>query len=406
MSVSHTLLACCLFVALLSAPSVGYVPGASGDGHGVVVNVHDFGATGDGVTEDGAAIERAVDHLNALPDAARPTLLFPPGSYIITGSSDFSEVGTTEGVKAITHANVTVLAWGAELRVPDTYRWERTTVGGDERDHFAQGLRAEGRNFTLYGGVLNGNLENREVLRGPTVAGYGGAEIGLRLQAPGARVFGTVSQGWGTDCCYVSDRAELFDCVFERGRRLGAAVVVRDLDIPAEAPIRFLNCSFVDNSQYAEDICNNPGAGIDIENEGGTAAVHLINCVFSGNRTYAIYISAGARDTLIEGCAIHGSINLQPSNLGGHRIIGNYFGPGSYLYAVYGNATDAPSAVIGNTFEDAPAVCFRDSEDHPNRWTIARNVFLGPEVKGVGRLLGEGHVVADNTFAGTVGDQQ
>jgi hypothetical protein len=196
----------------------------------------------------------------------------------------------------------------------------------------------------------------------------------------------------------VAAQAEFFDCTFERGRRLGAAVVMRDGEVPAEAPIRFVNCRFVDNSRYPDDICNNPGAGIDIENEGGTAAVHLVNCLFAGNRTYAIYLSSGARDTLIQGCALRGSINLQPSNLGGHRIVGNYFGPGSYLYAVYGNVTDAPSAVIGNTFEDAPAVCFRDSNDYPGGWTIARNVFLGSEVTSVGRLKGDGHVVCDNTF--------
>ena len=91
---------------------------------------------------------------------------------------------------------------------------------------------------------------------------------------------------------------------------------------------------------------------------------------------------------------------MQPSNLGGHRIIGNYFGPGSYLYAVYGNSTDAPSALVGNTFENTPAVTFRTSGDYPNGWVIARNVFLSPDVKSVGLLRSEGHVARDNTFAG------
>lgn len=97
---------------------------------------------------------------------------------------------------------------------------------------------------------------------------------------------------------------------------------------------------------------------------------------------------------------IHGRINLQPSNLGGHRFINNYFGAGSYLYAVYGHSTDAPSALIGNTFENTLAVIFRNSADYPNGWTIALNTFLGPDVTNVGRLMGEGHVARDNTFAG------
>jgi len=39
-------------------------------------------------------------------------------------------------VKTIQHDNVTILVSGAELRVPAQYRWERTKVGGDERDAF------------------------------------------------------------------------------------------------------------------------------------------------------------------------------------------------------------------------------------------------------------------------------
>jgi len=132
--------------------------------------------------------------------------------------------------------------------------------------------------------------------------------------------------------------------------------------------------------------------------------VQLTNCFFAGNRTYAIYLSSGARDTLIQDCVIRGSINLQPSNVGGHRILGNYFGPGSCLYAVYGNSADAPSALVGNTFENTPAVTFRTSSDYPNGWTIARNVFLSPTVTSVGLLRGEGHIVRDNTFVGAKTD--
>jgi hypothetical protein len=363
-----------------------------------LINVRDFGAVGDGVTEDGVAIQRAVEALNALPEHMRPTLLFPPGTYVITGSDNFSEMGTREGIAEITHANVTVLAHGATLTVPDDYHWERTTVGGDERDHFAQGIFALGANFTMHGGVLDGNLQNREVRRGPRVAGYGGSEMGLRIGAPGARIHGVVLRNWGTDCCYVSAQAEFHDCTFEGGRRLGVAVVLREQNVGPEEPIRFLGCRFLRNSRYPEGIPNNPGAGIDIECEGGQASVHLIDCLFAENRTYAVYISAGAVNTVIQGCTLHGSINMQPSNLGGHRILRNYFGPGSYLYAVYGNATDAPSAVIGNVFEDTPAVMFRDSGDYPSGWTIADNVFLSREIQGVGRLKGEGHVVRGNVF--------
>ena len=186
-------------------------------------------------------------------------------------------------------------------------------------------------------------------------------------------MFGTVFKGWGTACTYVTARAEFFDCTFERGHRLGVALVVsEENEIEPEDPIQFVNCRFIENSRYPEDICNNPAADIDIKNEGGTAAVQFVTCFFAGNRTHAIYLSNGARNTLFQGCVIHGRINVQPSNLGGHRFIKNFFGPGSYLYALYGHSIDAPSALTGNTFENTLVVIFRNSADYPNGWTIAR----------------------------------
>lgn len=54
------------------------------------VTVLDFGATGDGVTEDTKAIQRAIDQLFLNSDksyeASRRTLLFPAGKYVVTST--------------------------------------------------------------------------------------------------------------------------------------------------------------------------------------------------------------------------------------------------------------------------------------------------------------------------------
>ena len=48
---------------------------------GAPVNIKDFGAVGDGVTDNLVAIQAAHD---ALP-ATGGTIYFPPGTYLITG---------------------------------------------------------------------------------------------------------------------------------------------------------------------------------------------------------------------------------------------------------------------------------------------------------------------------------
>ena len=264
--------------------------------------------------------------------------------------------------------------------MPAQFHWERTRVGGDARDHFAQGLLVKGRNLTLRGGVLNGNLENRHVISGPAVAGFAATRRGCALTRRGPGFSARYSRA-GVPIAPMSLRRPSSSTAHSSaGAGLAWPSWFRGKRDPTRGsdPIRFVNCRFIGNSRYPDNICNNPGAGIDIENEDGTAAVQFVNCFFAGYRTYAIYLSNGARDTLVQGCVIHGRINLQPSNLGGHRFINNYFGPGSYLYAVYGHSTDAPSALIGNTFENTLAVIFRNSADYPNGWTIALNTFLGP----------------------------
>jgi hypothetical protein len=53
--------------------------------NGEAVNVLDFGATGDGVTDDTAAIQAAIDYVESLPAGGyRPNIYIPQGQYIIT----------------------------------------------------------------------------------------------------------------------------------------------------------------------------------------------------------------------------------------------------------------------------------------------------------------------------------
>ena len=72
---------------------------------GAVVNVKDFGATGDGTTNDTVAIQAAIDSLAATGG----TVFFPTGTYRIARN-----IGTNDrwGVK-VTNSNISLVGTGS-----------------------------------------------------------------------------------------------------------------------------------------------------------------------------------------------------------------------------------------------------------------------------------------------------
>jgi hypothetical protein len=65
-----------------------------------VINVKDFGATGDGVTDDGAEIQAAIDYAYSLNTSIFRTglpVFFPPGVYVIGTPIRLDPLGATSG---------------------------------------------------------------------------------------------------------------------------------------------------------------------------------------------------------------------------------------------------------------------------------------------------------------------
>ena len=79
MSTTAAALLCAAALCSALAALVGSVVAASLEVNAAVFNVRDFGATGDGVTKDTAAVQRAVD---AASSAGGGEVLLPKGTYL------------------------------------------------------------------------------------------------------------------------------------------------------------------------------------------------------------------------------------------------------------------------------------------------------------------------------------
>lgn len=380
----------------------------------VTVNVvSDYSAVGNGVTEDGAAIEAAIDYINSLGLEYEPTLVFPGGkTYVITGSSNFfaaeGRLGNKEGIKTITHDNVTVMAAGAEFLVPASYRFERTGVSsGTVNDHYAQGFVISGRNFKMIGGVVNGNLENRTIVI-PTDGAGEDWGLFLKEEAVNAEISGVTFSGWGSDSVYIYGQGVFENCVFEKGRRLGVAITsVRD--ILSYKPIVFTDCIFRNNSTPYVEVdspCEAPCSGIDIESNSltGVLYVEFYGCVFEDNYGPGILVSSNSKDVQIVNCILKDRIMFGNETLGNTLIEGNIFdGSEGYIH-IYNDPgktydPNTPgSKITGNVFTGSvDAVKFQFvAAGYPHDWTIKNNALLASSANVVLNLQGTGHVTTPN----------
>lgn len=81
------------FVASIDGVQInGVIPRLISDGFGDCVSVKDFGAIGDGITDDTTAIQAAITSLNA---GNYKSLYFPAGNYVIAGTINITASGVS-----------------------------------------------------------------------------------------------------------------------------------------------------------------------------------------------------------------------------------------------------------------------------------------------------------------------
>lgn len=77
-----------------------------------VVSVKDFGAVGDGVTNDSAAVQAAIDTVEALGGV----VVFPPGKYLFGTQVTINRTYAASGSDFVGERNLLVSGYGAEIR--------------------------------------------------------------------------------------------------------------------------------------------------------------------------------------------------------------------------------------------------------------------------------------------------
>jgi parallel beta-helix repeat protein len=258
-------------LAIVGGGSGDPVPGnyhAPAPTSSLVVNVRNTGATGNGTTDDTAAIQAAVNQVNGTGG----TVLVPAGTYrinaltsIIVGSNVTLKLDTGAVLKAIGTSsgtyNVVVLnGTNINLVGPGTIQGERAEhIGGVE----------------IYYAAYN-----------PSVSG-GEWGMGLKITASNCYVDGvTIKDCWGDGIYAVSgSNVNIFNTVCDHNRRQGLSIIG-------------CNGMVIRDSVFKNTIGTAPSQGIDIEPNTGTTAnnVQIYNCQMVNNHNwgFGIFARAGA----------------------------------------------------------------------------------------------------------------
>ena len=317
-----------------------------------------FGARGDGLTSDGAAFAQLISAVNEVGGALECTIVCR-GRYVITGGPRLTQSfnrqsvkGTIEGIPPLTRSNVTVDARGAEFIVPPDYHWRRTKKGGDAKDQFAVGWQFLGANCKMIGGKILGNLDKREVIRGPNPSGFGGREFGLIMQGDGWELIDVHVENWGTDCLLIGAPGRSLNGVY-KGARRNCVSVIPLVDFSADSYAEINGGRITDGGNWPEDVRNNPGAGIDIEGLSNDchAVVKISGVEFDQNHQKDLQVSRGALNCVVENCTFTNNVKFQPEQEGGHRFIDNKFFGEARIDTIFGMAANAPIVFDGNDFE-------------------------------------------------------
>ncbi len=284
---------------------ISYLPGGAGAVQtnvqeklrSISISVKDFGATGDGVTDDTAAVQAAIDYAESLGGG---TLYFPPGTYgigtTVTIPSNVRLLGAGMNLSIIQALSALPIQHpmlknvtgdtGAGVRVDTNITLEQMTFDGSGRTYPAWDTNT---NPPTYGGLSQGNS------RGHLVRFY--SAINVQVLNCEFRYHRSIAPLVDGGCLNT-----LIDgCIFHHNGKLDdvSPCIWTANSFPNLTPtknIKVTNCAFYDCLRMGLTFAPEDGGivencSFDNMREGGIHVIDGANIIIRGNRFNNIHVS-------------------------------------------------------------------------------------------------------------------
>jgi hypothetical protein len=242
---------------------------------GHAYNVKTFGAAGDGVTDDYAALRAAAEAVCREPDA---TLLFPPGTYRINRYRVVSghNRNDVQNIRYVGCEGVALSGYGAKIDVFGGFRRTADASSGGDRGSYSNGVvpfeMIDSSGFRIEGFELDGNVD--EMRRDSGIAEGDNAGIlttncrDYTVQDVNVHHFHTDGIKLGGNSSIADQNALLVNVTSSNNGRQGLSIIqVRG------AVIR--DSVFRDNGRTGAYGMHEPGAGVDVEPNRTTPQVDI-----------------------------------------------------------------------------------------------------------------------------------
>lgn len=307
----------------------------------LVVNVKDRGAKGDGLTNDTAAIQAAVDAVKG----SGGTVLVPAGTYLVDPAANYN-AGIRLGSDMTFRMDP-----GATLKA-------MSTTTSNYKVLYVAGVQ----NIRILGGTIVGNRYNNAI----TDTREGGDGISI-VSSAHVVVSGVTVQDCWEDGFYVGATSQdvlLCSLISDGNRRQGLSITSVDRMLVKDSTFKNTT-GFLENGAF---VC---GSGVDIEPDlGGTVNNVTFNgCTFSGNAAEGLAVGPAIanrnkawvtnivvdRNTATGNGTHDGAAGIGFSNTSGHKITNNTV-QDNFGYGIYLRNWADQTVVTGNTVTGTKAM--------------------------------------------------
>lgn len=341
--------------------------------NGIWINVKDFGAVGNGVTDDTAAIQAAIDSLTV------GTVLIENGTYMIKGTDGTpTRDGDKGGIKAKSKVNIFIR--NATLKVINTNFTDYNII----RCTDVQNAKIYGQN-----GIIEGDR-----LTNQSATGEHGFGIGL-WNAKNIHIHDlTIKNCWGdsiiltntspwTDYC---ENVTIERVICDNNRRQGISVTVAKNTVINDCVFKNIHGT-------------SPESGIDVEpNMVGDILedTKITNCHFYANVSGMVL--HGGKNTVVNACSFRGNTAGLGINQNDGAVVTNCTfinNTGTQI-----SCEVATNNVINNNYIIGGQTGISMSNNSLNN-TVCNNVIKDASVVGIQAVVGGNHMICGNHILNT-----